>query len=106
MADQSEIDALILLVGGASDISEADLNIILDSNGGDQNLAAAQVWEIRAAKYHGLVNMSESGSSRSLGDMHKNALGMAGYFRGKFSDAVEDPGDVIPRTRIGRIVRT
>lgn len=100
MATQEEIAMLVLVVGGANDFTEPQLGEIFDA-ASDMDEAAAVVWEIRAGKYHGLVNISESGSSRNLGDMHKNALAMAAYFRGK--GVVE--GAATGRTRTGRIVR-
>lgn len=102
MADANDIEFLAMSVGGSPDFTTDQLGEIID---GVTTLdeAAAVVWEIRAAKYHGLVNISESGSSRSLGDMHKNALAMAAYYRGK--GAAIDAGASAGRTRTGRIVR-
>lgn len=54
--------------------------------------AAERLWNERAASLVGLVNVSESGSSRSLGDMHKNALAMAAHFR-KLAETDEAPVD-------------
>lgn len=42
--------------------------------------AAAAIWETKAGAYAKLVNVSESGSSRSMSDLHKNALTMAKYY--------------------------
>lgn len=106
MATSEQIEALRLLLGGANDLSDTEMGQIIDYNLEDMDASAAYVWEIRAAKYHGLVNVSESGSSRSLGDMYKNAINMALYYRGKKTDGVDDPDDPpAARTRTGRIVR-
>lgn len=43
--------------------------------------AAASVWGAKAASYAKLVNVSESGSSRNLGELQKNALAMSAYYR-------------------------
>ena len=43
--------------------------------------AAADIWTQKAASAATLVNVSESGSSRSLGDIQRNALNMAAQFR-------------------------
>jgi hypothetical protein len=103
MASDEERKTLTLIVGGANDFTEEQLNSIIDANSEDVDAQAAVVWEVRAGKYHGLVNVSESGSSRQLSDMHKNALAMASYYRNK---GVELPGTVpTGRTRVGRIVR-
>ena len=104
MADQSEIDALRLLINDPckESFSDDDLERVLDAQGGDRNLAAAEVWGIWATRYSTLVNVSESGSSRSLGDLYKNAVAMRGMFL-----AANDAGSQVTagRTRIGRIVR-
>jgi hypothetical protein len=106
MATQDQIEALKLLLGGGGDINDEQLAYIIDYNLEDMDASAAYAWEIRAAKYHGLVNVSESGSSRSLGDMYKNAIAMAMFYRGKKTDGVVDPDDPpAGRTRTGRIVR-
>lgn len=49
--------------------------------------AAASIWAAKAAQYAKLVNVSESGSSRSLGDLQKNALAMAAYYRQQAKEA-------------------
>lgn len=43
--------------------------------------AAADIWGVKAGTYAGLVNVSESGSSRSLGDLLKQAKEMEAYYR-------------------------
>lgn len=42
--------------------------------------AAAKVWTSKAATYATLVDVSESGSSRKLSDLHKNALAMSSHY--------------------------
>lgn len=105
MATQEEIDRLVLLVG-TEILTPQQMGQILDANDGDLDLSAAEVWEIRAGRYHGLVDISESGSSRSMGDMYKNALELAKFYRNKKNDGITDPqepGSGVTRTR--RIVR-
>lgn len=41
---------------------------------------AADIWREKAASYAGLVSVSESGSSRQMSDLHKNAIAMAKAF--------------------------
>lgn len=41
---------------------------------------ARMYWESKAATYSSLVDVSESGSSRSNSQLHKNALAMAVHF--------------------------
>jgi adenine-specific DNA methylase len=69
----------------------------------DLFLAASAIWSSKAASYASLVNVSESGSSRSMGSLIDNALKMAKEFKGRSttpgSEAV--PGDII----LTRLVR-
>lgn len=46
-------------------------------------VAAAQIWREVAASYAGLVDVTESGSSRKLSSMYTNALGMANGVEGE-----------------------
>ncbi|MGE3487445.1 MAG: hypothetical protein AB7L09_22215 [Nitrospira sp.] len=87
MATDAQYQELVLLVGTEM-LTEDQLKAVIDLNAGDMDASAAQVWEIRAGRYHGLVNISESGSSRSMGDLHQNAIRMAAMYRGKI--AAED----------------
>lgn len=100
-----DVDVLKALVGG-TDFPDDAFAPILEREG-DVNLAAAYFWEVRAGRYSGLVDISESGSSRKMGDLYKNAMNMAAYFRNKAKDDIQDPGEEDPRgrTRTGRIVR-
>lgn len=82
MATDEQYNELVLMVGTEM-LTEDQIRAVIDLNEGDMDASAAQVWEIRAGRYHGLVNISESGSSRSMGDLHKNALAMAAMYRSK-----------------------
>lgn len=112
MANPSDLATFTLLVGPDGFTAE-QLEQILDTHTSeagvvDTDMAAASVWEIRAGRYHALTNMSESGSSRNLGDLYKNAIAMATYFRKKREDDILDPGEPAPakaRTRTTAIVR-
>jgi len=103
MATQENIDKLRLLLGNPSEdeLSDVQLGAILDGVEDNLNLAAAEGWGIRAASYSSLVNVSESGSSRQLGELYKNALAMQAHYAGQISGPAVTAG----RTRIGRIVR-
>jgi hypothetical protein len=81
--------------------SDAKLGLYLDE-AITVNSAAAQVWSVKAADFAGLVDVSESGSSRKLGDLYKNAKEMAGYFRGLDNSDVAVVVDVPVVTRIRR----
>jgi hypothetical protein len=83
---------------------DPDLSAMIDVLG--LNKAAARLWNEQAASLAKLVNTSESGSSRSLGDAHKNALAMAKYFKGLADEAAsETPVDVTQYARTRAIVR-
>lgn len=101
MAEEAQIQELILLVGQEM-LTPQQFSQVIDLNDGNMTRSAAQVWEIRAGRYHGLVNISESGSSRNMGDMYKNAIEMAKYYRQKAAEEEEGPGaedDGVTRTR-------
>lgn len=82
MATPGDIKELRGLVGEPDDEngwSDVKLGTLLD-NYETVNAAARQVWLNKAAQAALLVNVSESGSSRNLGDIRKNAMEMAAYF--------------------------
>jgi Cdc6-like AAA superfamily ATPase len=67
---------------------------------------ASRIWNEKAASYASLVNVSESGSSRNMGDLHKNALAMAKYYKGLADEEeTETPVDVTRFARTRAIVR-
>ena len=114
MATQAEIAILTSRLNGTDGFDEGAYETLIDrfasQEDGDQlYLATAEAWTIRAGRYHALVDTSESGSSRAMGDLYKNAIAMAAFYRKLWSDdhpAVTDPGVVASgRTRTGRIVR-
>lgn len=82
MADQIDIDALRRATGIISTdepYTDEALSALLDTYG--FNITAAQLWDELAAKYSTAVDTTESGSSRSLSQLHKNALTMASRYR-------------------------
>lgn len=62
--------------------------------------AAAEIWGVKASKMASLVNVSESGSSRSLGTLVDNALKMERYYRGRVVAVAASP----PATPSGPII--
>lgn len=78
MATTTEIEQLKRITNGAEGYSDQALSDMLDTV--TQREAAHQIWQELAASYSTLVNVSESGSSRSLGDLQKNALAMAAQY--------------------------
>jgi hypothetical protein len=78
------IDALRGMIGESA-LSDEQLATVLVANRNDDgtfnlNRAASDVWLGKAAQYAELVDVSESGSSRKLSDLHKNALTMAARY--------------------------
>lgn len=71
-----DIDQVRNLTDGAVGFTDVDLQNIVTAEGGVKQ-AAVFIWRSKAASYSALVDVSESGSSRSLGDLHKQALTIA-----------------------------
>lgn len=65
------------------------------------NALAAIIWEAKAADAVELVNVSESGSSRSMGQVFEHATQMAARYRAPSSDGTGGAG----RTQTRKIVR-
>jgi hypothetical protein len=61
-------------------LSDAQVTALLSRAGGDLRRAAAEGWRIKAGLYADLVNASDGGSSRSLGDLQAHALAMAAEY--------------------------
>lgn len=102
MATAEQIAALRLLIAEPDDaepFTDVFLNSVVDG-ASDLDSAAADLWRYKAASAADLVNVSESGSSRSLSDLHRNALEMAKTFDSK-SSAVTQIG-----VRISKLRRT
>lgn len=71
-----DIEQVKKLTDGADGYTDIDLQSIITAEGGVKQ-AAVFIWRAKAASYSSLVDVSESGSSRSLGQLHKQALTMA-----------------------------
>jgi hypothetical protein len=102
MADENQIAELRLLVGEPDDSNgwtDEQLAAAIDVTGTLEG-AAARVWSSKAATFSQLVDVSESGSSRKLSDLHKNALTMAERYRNQAQASVVT-GPVIHRIRRG-----
>lgn len=103
MATPNEIANLKLMIGDTT-LTDAQLGQILDA-AECANAAAAQIWGQKAGDLSGMVNISEAGSSRSMGSLHQNALNMAKYYAD-----LGCPGEDLPvsatRTQVRIIERT
>lgn len=64
---------------GTDTYTDSALSALVDSTGSAE-AAAARVWQEKAGRFASLVNTSESGSSRSMSQLHTNALNMAAYW--------------------------
>lgn len=105
MADASDV-ARVRLALGPGVLDDDMLGEIIDaSTSTDPRVWIAESWDAVAARYHALVNISESGSSRSMGDMHKNALSMAAAYRKQVADDVTVVVATGGRSGTRRIVR-
>lgn len=101
MATVEGIAAFRLLIDEQADklpYTDAVLSDRLDAAASPYALAA-EIWREKAATYASLVNVSESGSSRNLSDLHKNALAMATELSGS------DPSAAASSTRGVRMSR-
>lgn len=63
-----------------------------DDGSFDLDQAASDVWAAKASKYAGLVDITESGSTRKLSSLYKQAMEMAKYYADK-SDGVDAGGN-------------
>jgi len=105
VATAEEIAAFRLLINQPDDVppyDDASLSARLDGATSVQSLAST-IWLELAASYSSLVSVAESGSSRQLSDLHKNALAMA---KAMGDSAEVDPGEPAVRgTRMHRLTR-
>lgn len=99
MATDEQLEDLKRLIGD-TEWTDEDLDQLIDEKAGNIQAAAASVWESQAASYSQIVDITESGSSRKMGDLFDNAMKMAAYFNGQ-----ANPVDTSGSTRIGKIVR-
>lgn len=83
MATANDIAQVRDFVAEPDDVNGwTDVRIALYIDGSSNSrLAASDIWMVKAAASATLVNVSESGSSRSLSDIYKNAREMADRFR-------------------------
>lgn len=91
MADAEAIAALRRMVDepGTETYTDEALSALLDAATSAESVAAG-IWQEKAAKASTLVNVSESGSSRSMQQIFANAQAMAKYFSEK-ATAPEEP---------------
>lgn len=102
-----ELIARFRLVTGVEtvDINDDDLSSLLEANEGDINLTTAAFFDRQATRYSKFTDVSESGSSRSLGSLYKAASAMADSYRKRVGDAGTGGTGMSGRTRTRLIVR-
>jgi len=106
MATAEQIAALRLLIAEGSDselYTDTVLNAIIDASSGDLNKSAYEVWVQKAAASAELVDISEGGSSRKMGDIYEQALSMAKHFGDQVSGGVTP--DAPRYTRLKKLAR-
>lgn len=102
MASQEQIDQARSLVPDTQ-LTDEQISAIIDDSE-CLNQAIGKMWGELAGHLSGLVSISEAGSSRSMGDLQKNALNMAAYYAGLgCGNDGTAPGSA--RTRVGTIER-
>lgn len=112
MANQADLDKLNALLPpnpkvGEDEWGEERLTLLLD-NGNTVAQVMSLYWHGQAAISATYVDMSESGSSRSLGSIHKNAMDLAKYWDDRVkAEKDEEQVEENPRPRIAfhRITR-
>lgn len=93
----ADITQIRINTGATTDeYSDVQIQELLN-DGKTVNEVSRDIWTSRAAQYSSMVNVSESGSSRSMGDLYKNALAMADRFRDEEA-ALEEP-KIVKRSR-------
>lgn len=77
---------------GTETYSNDAISALVDAKG-SREAAASAIWSEKASGLATLVNTSESGSSRSLGDLYKNAQSMANFYANQVKEetAAETP---------------
>jgi Cdc6-like AAA superfamily ATPase len=83
VATSVQVAQLRLLIAQSEDVSpytEAELSARIDTALANLNAVARDVWTEKAAAYADLVDASEGGSSRKMGDLHEQALNMVQFF--------------------------
>jgi hypothetical protein len=83
VASQEDIQKLRILINEPDDTNGYTDEVLGDIIDGTESLngAASAVWTSKAGTYSTMVDVSESGSSRKLGDLYKNALGMSKHYQ-------------------------
>ena len=108
MASPESVAALRLLIAEPDDDTYSDNAISdrLDVTGASEYSVAFDIWTEKAAAAAGLVDMSEGGSTRKMGDIYEQALGMADAMRARALSATQPPDGSGPGVRVRKLTRT
>lgn len=99
MASVDQIAQLRLLIAEPEDAepyTDAALSVRIDADGA-VNKTAYNIWVEKAAAAAQLVDTSEGGSSRKMGDVYEQSLKMAEYFKGLVEDGTPVSGGTVIR---------
>lgn len=107
MATPEQVAALRLLIDEPDETTYTDVALSnkIDARQGNLDLAAYDVWTEKASAAADLVDVSEGGSSRKMGDLHEQAMAMAKFYAERAQSPVVPPDGQGPGVRIKRLVR-
>ena len=104
MADIEQIEQVQKLLGPDAESggwTEVTINAALDA-GRSANYIAAKWWAQRAAETAHLIDISESGTSRQLSAIHRNAKEMAAIYRALVAEEEVTPDPEVPASTVRR----
>lgn len=106
MAEAADIEQVKDLLPAEDDDLWADekIGIYLDASNSVYKVAAL-FWESKAARLYAMIDVSESGSSRSLSKIYDNARSMAEYFNDRVAQEEVVEEKATNYTRIHKITR-
>lgn len=99
MATSEQIAQLRVMINDTAtpqDYDAPSLSAAIDRAAGDLNKAAGAVWAQKAAKFAGLVDVTEGSSSRKLSQLQAQAIVMANFYG---ADTSSDGTPTRSRTR-------
>ena len=92
MAEPAQIAEVQDLLPEDSDWDEAKISLYLDG-GNTVPQVLLTFWRSRASKFSTMLDVSESGSSRSLSSLYHNAKAMMDYWEDQIATAKQDAKD-------------
>jgi len=104
VADIEQIMAVQALLGPDAELggwTEVEINAALDA-GRSANYIAARWWAQRAADTAHLIDISESGTSRQLSAIHRNAKEMAATYRALAAEEEVTTDPEVPASTVRR----